>query len=151
MTREIIALKAKITEGEETIRGGNKEIATLRKELKENKELNQELNKEIGNNKELNEAIIIENEALKVDRANKSITLERCTEAVRSVRKKMRIQEMEIKEIKGAGPQKAENSRQNHNLNKEEMRERQEKGKKIEELEDNKVKVGRNRKQKTSQ
>ena len=97
--------------------------------MEENNELIQELNNEIGNNNELNEAITIENEALKADRTNKSITLERCTVAVRSARKKMRMQEIEIKDIKGTGPQKAENSLQNHNLNKEEMREKQERGK----------------------
>ena len=47
---------------------------------------------------------------------------------------------MEIKEIKGAGPQKAENSPQNRNQDKKKGGEEQEREKKTEELKDNQVK-----------
>ena len=55
------------------------------------------------NNSEFSEAIIAENEALKVDKTNKTRTLVRCTEALQNVRDQMRAQKTEKEEMEKAG------------------------------------------------
>ena len=85
-------------EKEETVTEKNNEISTLGNVIKEAKEMIDYLSREIKDNNERKEAIIAENEILRMDGLNKTITILRCTEAVRKARDQMIIFKREREE-----------------------------------------------------